>query len=78
MNQNKHANEMAARFREIYETNGESFSDEHYEELVLLIESGLDAALIEKMEKLADQLTNLAHSIRHNAETTASEQDEQA
>ena len=70
MNQNQHARAIADRFKEIFEQSGETFSQDHHDELVLLVESGLDAALIQHMEKVADKLTDLAHDIRHNAEFT--------
>ena len=68
MNQNEHAKSIASRFKDVFEQSGETFSQEHYEELLLLIEAGLDSALYQQMEKVADQLTSLAHNIRHNAE----------
>ena len=70
MNQNQHARTIADRFKEIFEQSGETFSQDHHDELVLLIESGLDAALYQHMEKVADKLGELAHDIRHNAEFT--------
>ncbi|MCW8964621.1 MAG: phosphatase [Gammaproteobacteria bacterium] len=73
MNQNDHAIAIANRFKEIYEQSGESFSQEHLDELSLLIEAGLDAAILQKMEKIADQLTSVADGIRHNAEFTSPE-----
>ena len=70
MNQNEHAKSITSRFKEIFEQTGETFSDEHYDELAMLIEAGLDSALYQQMEKVADQLTDMAHDIRHNAEFT--------
>ena len=71
MDQNAHATEITNRFKELFELSGESFSQEHYDELILLIEAGLDAALIQKMEAVADQLSKVAHDLRHNAEFTS-------
>ena len=73
MNQNEHACAIAGRFKEIFEQSGESFSQEHLDELSLLVEAGLDAAILQKMEKIADQLTSVADGIRHNAEFTSPE-----
>jgi len=73
VNQNEHACSIANRFKEIFEESGESFSKEHLDELSLLVEAGLDAAILQKMEKIADQLTKLSNEIRHNAEFTTSE-----
>lgn len=70
MNQNAHALAMTSRFKEVFELSGEStLTQDHYDELALIIEAGLDSALIEKMENVAAQLSKLAHEIQHNAET---------
>lgn len=67
MHQTDHAQAMANRFRELVEEAGDSLSDSHYDELKLIIEAGLDTALIENTEKIATQLTELATSIQNNA-----------
>jgi len=67
MQQNKHAEAMVARFRELVEDAGDSLSVNHYNELKLIIEAGLDTALLEAMEKVALQLDDVSHDIRHNA-----------
>lgn len=59
---------MADRFRELVEQAGDSLSDNHYDELKLIIEAGLDTALIESMEKIAGQLNRLASNIQNRAE----------
>lgn len=68
MRRTKHAQELAERFREILEAAGDTLADSHYSELALLIEAGIDAALVETMEKMADKLDVLSHSVRHDAE----------
>lgn len=73
MNQNKHAYTIANRFKEIFEQSGETFSQEHLEELALLIEAGLDSAILQKAEKIADKLDKIANDIRHHAEFTTPE-----
>lgn len=73
MNQNPHAQAIADRFKDVFEQTGESFSQDHHDELVLLIEAGLDAALYQQMEAVADRLNDLAHDIRHNAEFVTKE-----
>jgi hypothetical protein len=73
VNQNEHACTIAKRFKEIFEDSGESFSQEHLDELSLLVEAGLDAAILQKMETIADQLTKISDEIRHNAEFTTSD-----
>jgi hypothetical protein len=67
MHQTDHAQAMADRFRELVEEAGDSLSDNHYEELKLIIEAGLDAALIENMDNIAAQLNKLAVGIQKNA-----------
>lgn len=68
MQRSNHAQEITDRFRSLVEDAGDSLSVEHYDELSLLIESGIDAALVDYMEKMASTLEKMAHSIRHDAE----------
>ncbi len=68
MHQTEHAQAMTDRFRELVEQSGDSLPDNHYDELKLIIEAGLDTALAETMESIADRLATLAQDIRHNAE----------
>ncbi len=68
MQQAKHAEAMVNRFRELVEDAGDSLPANHYNELKLIIEAGLDTALLESMQKIAGSLNNLAHDIQHNAE----------
>ena len=68
MHKTKHAQQIADRFRQLVEMAGDSLSEEHYDELTLLIEAGIDTALVERLEKMADKLQALAHSVRNDAE----------
>jgi hypothetical protein len=68
MHQSDHARAMAERFRELIEDAGDSLPEKHYEELKLIIEAGLDTALVEVMEKIAGQLNKMSHDIQNNAE----------
>ena len=68
MQQAKHAEQMVDRFRELVEDAGDSLSTEHYNELKLIIEAGLDTALLENLKRVTEKLTGLAHEIQHNAE----------
>ena len=68
MQRSKHAQDIADRFRELVETGGHTLADEHYDELALLIEAGIDTALVERMEKMADTLEKLAKNVRSDAE----------
>jgi hypothetical protein len=58
---------MTDRFRELVEQAGDSLSDSHYDELRLIIEAGLDTALVENTEQIAAQLNTLATKIQNNA-----------
>ena len=68
MHQVKHAEAMVDRFRELVENAGDSLSANHYNELKLIIEAGLDTALLEVMVKTAGKLNSLADDIQHNAD----------
>jgi len=68
MQQTKHAEQMVNRFRELVEDAGDSLSTNHYNELKLIIEAGLDTALLENLARVTERLTSLAHDIQHNAE----------
>ena len=68
MRQTKHAEQMVNRFRELVEDAGDSLSANHYNELTLIIEAGLDTALLENLARVTEKLTSLAHDIQHNAE----------
>ena len=68
MHQSDHAQAMAERFRELVEGAGDSLPENHYEELKLIIEAGLDTALVEAMEKIAGELNKMSHDILNNAE----------
>jgi len=67
MQQIKHADDMVARFRELVEDSGDSLSVNHYNELRLIIEAGLNTAIMESMEHIADRLDSLSKEIRRNA-----------
>lgn len=68
MKRTKHAQEISDRFKELVETAGDSLAKEHYEELTLLIEAGIDTALVDSLEKIANKVEGLAHDIRNDAE----------
>ena len=68
MKRTKHAIEITERFRELVEESGASLGDNHYDELSLLIEAGIDTALVEILEKMADKIESLAHDVRSDAE----------
>ncbi|MCW9024176.1 MAG: phosphatase [Gammaproteobacteria bacterium] len=68
MHRTKHAQEITNRFRELVEDAGDSLDSNHYDELSLLIEAGIDASLVDYMEMIAKKLENMAHDVKHSAE----------
>ena len=68
MKRTKHAQAITKRFRELIEEAGDTLADNHYNELTLLIEAGIDTALVETLEKMANKLDKLSHEVRHSAE----------
>ena len=68
MHQSDHAQAMADRFRELVEASGDSIPDNHYDELKLIIEAGLDTVLVEAMDKISSQLSRMASEIQKKAE----------
>ncbi len=68
MQRTEHAQEITNRFRELVESAGDSLPVEHYDELSLLIEAGLDAAMVDYMEATANKLEKMANEVRHSAE----------
>lgn len=68
MKRTNHAQEITDRFRELVEDAGDSLPVQHYDELSLLIESGIDSALVDYMERMASQLEQLANDVRKGAE----------
>lgn len=68
MHKTQHAEKITERFRQLVNQAGDNLALEHYAELTLLIEAGIDTALLEKLEKMADKLQKFAHEIRNDAE----------
>ena len=68
MHQSEHARQMTQRFRELVESSGDIIPDRHYDELALIIESGLDTALLDIMGKISGKLNKMASDIQHDAE----------
>ena len=68
MQRTKHAQEIARRFKVLIEDAGHTLAEDHYDELTLLIEAGIDTALIERLEKIADKLQQFSHKVRNDAE----------
>lgn len=68
MQQIQHARKITQRFKEIMEASGQSLSKKHCDELTLLIEAGLDSALLQEMDKVAADLLAMAHRLQSRAE----------
>lgn len=62
-----HAQKMTQRFRELIEEAGDELPAHHYDQLHLIIEAGLDAALVEAMDKISEKLTQVAKDIQNDA-----------
>ena len=67
MHQADHAQKMTDRFRELVEEAGDELPAHHYDQLRLIIEAGLDTALVEAMEKISGKLVIMADDIRNDA-----------
>lgn len=68
MQRTNHAQEITDRFRELVESAGDNLPANHYDELSLLIEAGIDTALVDYMEAMATRLEAMAQEIRKGAE----------
>lgn len=68
MKRTQHAQQITDRFRDLVESSGDSLPAEHYKELTLLIEAGIDTVLLDTLEKIADKLGDFSQEVRHNAE----------
>ena len=69
MKQTEHAKKVVESFQaKLPEAMVRDISEAHFDELALMIESAISAAVLEEMEKAADKIDLLAHNIRHFAE----------
>ena len=68
MKKTEHAQKIVDRFRDLITTAGHTLPEEHFDELVLLVEAGIDTALLERLEKMADKLQSMANAVRNDAE----------
>ncbi|HID81980.1 MAG TPA: phosphatase [Chromatiales bacterium] len=67
--QTAHATKVVNRFRAmIGDTCSQLLDEEHWEELVLLVESAMDAVVLDAEEKICDQLEDMVKKIRSDAE----------
>jgi hypothetical protein len=65
----RHAEEVAAAFFDLLDedTRGR-ISEEHRNELAMLVEAAISTAVLAQMERAADQVAALSNSLRHYAE----------
>lgn len=69
MKQTQHALDVVNSFKaKLPEAMNNDIGQAHFDELALLIESAISAAVLEEMEKTADKIDRMAHDIRHFAE----------
>jgi len=69
MKQTAHAQNVVDSFKaKLSAEQAAAVGDAHFDELSLLIESAISTAVLEEMEKAADKVDSLAHSLRHFAE----------
>ncbi|MCB1876273.1 MAG: hypothetical protein KDH88_09890 [Chromatiales bacterium] len=67
--QAKHAKQVVEHFQAmIQDEGGPELSEAHMDELTLMVESAISAALLEQMERFADQLERMAADVRKDAE----------
>jgi predicted Co/Zn/Cd cation transporter (cation efflux family) len=67
--QTEHAARVVEHFKAMLSQSGrEHVGQGHFEELSLMIESAISAALLEQGEHLADRLEEIAKSVRESAE----------
>ncbi len=69
MRQAAHARQVVERFKAfLSEDEQAQLGEEHFDELSLLIESAIDASVLDAMERAADELDALARKMRDQAE----------
>lgn len=69
MQQTQHAQKVVDAFKaKLSEEQRATVGEAHFDELSLLIESAMSTAVLDEMEKAADQVDALAHRLRHFAE----------
>ncbi len=69
MKQTEHAKNVVESFKaKLPDAMTNDIGEAHFDELALMIESAISAAVLTEMEKAADKIDSLAHNIRHFAE----------
>lgn len=64
-----HAEKVVERFKQMISPSGrQHIGANHFDELSLLIESAISAAVMDQMEETANKIEQVAHELRDNAE----------
>lgn len=67
--ENLHARKVVDRFKEMLGDDCQDrLSEQHFDELTLLIESAIDAAVFDKMERTIEEVEAMAKKLRSDAE----------
>jgi hypothetical protein len=67
--QTRHAERVVGHFREsVSESARKYIGERHFEELVLMIESAIDAAVLEELANHVQQLERVVAHMKHSAE----------
>ncbi len=66
----QHAEKIVAHFQDLIgEERSAAIGDDHFAELAILIESAIDASVLDAEERIVNQLQTLIDGIRKDAET---------
>jgi len=68
MHQAEHAQKMTERFRELVDEAGDELPSQHYDQLRLIIEAGMDTVLVEMMDKISGKLRLMADEVQNDAD----------
>jgi hypothetical protein len=65
----RHAEEVAKAFLDLLDEDTRAgISEEHRNELAMLVEAAISTAVLAQMERAADQVAELSENLRHAAE----------
>jgi hypothetical protein len=65
----RHAEEVAKAFMDLLDDEVRArISDDHRNELAMLVEAAISTAVLGEMERAADKVAELSNSLRHHAE----------
>lgn len=65
----RHANDVAQAFLELlHDDVRSSISEEHRNELAMLVEAAISTAVYEQLERAADEVSDLSRNLRSRAE----------